>query len=422
MKILNIVDYGAVGDGKTVNTEAIQKTIDACPAGGTVLVPEGIFLSGAVFLKGDMTFEVNGKLLGTGRIEDFPIMIYRYEGLEQKCYSSLVGVKGDMPGEQIKSPYSIIHRNIKICGKGTIDGSGTTLFESEMAEAKAVRGRTLCIRNTDGVVIEGVTVRHSPSWCLHLIYCRNIVMRNMTINSKYDEDGNMYPKIFNNDGLDIDSCCGFLMENCLIESGDDCIAIKSGRDKEGRDVGVASENIEIKNCIFKSGWGVVVGSEMSGGVRNVYVHDCECRNTYSVGGIKARRGRGAIVENITFERMEHYNNLTEGYKDCKWFRGAVYVDAFYSIDEADFDKPEPWREDTPTFRNITYKDIHSATVAGNGIFICGLPEQPVEHINLINVRSKGTTGMHIKHVHDLVFEDVNLEIIPEETVLSWDNR
>jgi len=419
---LNILDFGAIADGKTVNTKAIQAAIDACPAGGIVYIPEGTFLSGAIFLKGDMTFEVDGRLQGTGKKEDFPVMIYRYEGLEQKCYSSLVGVKGDMSGEQIASPYSILHRNIKICGKGTLDGSGTTLFEQEMEESAGKRGRTLCIRNTDGLVIEGVKVRHSPSWCLHLIYCRNVVLRNMEIHSKYDDNGELYPKIYNNDGLDLDSCCGVLMEKCMVASGDDCIAIKSGRDKEGRTVGIASENIEIKNCVFKHGWGVVVGSEMSGGVRNVHVHDCKCENTYSVGGVKATRGRGAVVENITFERLVHYNNLTAGYKDCKWFRGSIYVDTFYSVDEADFDSPKPLSEDTPTFRNIVYKDIETSTLAGNAIFICGLPEQPVEHITLKNVKAKGTKGIQIKHVHDLVFDNVTQEILPEGIELSWDNR
>ena len=418
---LDIRNFGAAADGKTVNTAAIQAAIDACPIGGTVYVPEGIFLTGAIFLKGDMTFEVDGRLEGTGNLEDFPVMTYRYEGLEQKCYASLVGVKGDMPGEQIESPYSILHRNITICGHGTLDGSGTLLFKKEMEEAAGVRGRTLCLRNTDGVVIEGVKVRHSPAWCLHLIYCRNVVLRNMEIHSKYNEAGELYPKIFNNDGLDIDSCCNVLVENCMIASGDDCIAIKSGRDSEGRKVGIGSENIEIRNCTFKHGWGVVVGSEMSGGVRNVYCHDCECENTYSVGGIKARRGRGAVVENIIFENLKHYNNLTAGFRDCKWFRGSIYVDTFYSIDEADFDKPEPLDESTPVFRNIIYRNIVTSTLAGNAIFICGLPEQPIEHIRLENVKARGVNGIYVKHVKDLQMEGVTQELLPEGTVLTKEN-
>lgn len=410
MMVQNIVDFGAVADGKTVNTKAIQQAIDACPKGGTVLIPEGVFVSGALFLKGDMTLEVNGRLKGSDDLSDYPVMIYRYEGLEQKCYASLLGVKGDMPGEQIKNPHAILHRNIKICGTGTLDGNGTVLFEKELTEDGPKRGRTLCIRNTDGVTITGVKVRHSPSWCLHLIYCRNIEVSDMEIHTRFDENGKLYEKIYNNDGLDLDSCDHVLVKNCLIASGDDCIAIKSGRDKEGRDVGICSENIEIQDCVFQYGWGVVMGSEMSGSVRNVYVHDCDFKDTFSFGAVKAPRGRGAVVENITFERITHYYHNENYYKDCKWFRGAMYVDNYYSHDVNDYNRPEERGEGTPLFRNLIFKDITSETVGGNGIFICGLPEQHIQHVVLRNVHVRAKQGIVLHNVDDLDWEQVTQEL------------
>lgn len=409
-QVLNILDYGAVGDGKTVNTAAIQKAIDDCPAGGCVLIPEGVFVSGAVFLKGEMTLEVNGRLKGSDNLEDFPIMIYRYEGLEQKCFASLVGVKGDMEGEQISNPHMILHRNITICGSGTIDGNGTLLFKKELTETGPKRGRTLCIRNTDGVTITGVKVRHSPSWCLHLIYCRNILLHDMEIHTRFDEDGKLYEGVYNNDGLDLDSCDKAVVRNCLIASGDDCIAIKSGRDKEGREVGICSENIEVYDTVFKYGWGVVMGSEMSGGVRNVYVHDCDFRDTFSYGAVKAPRGRGAVVENITFERIKHYYHNENYFKDCKWFRGALYIDNYYSHDVNDYNRPEERGEGTPFFRNIVVKDVVSETVGGNGIFICGLPEQHIQHVVLRNVHVKAKNGIVLHNVDDLDWEDVTQEL------------
>lgn len=408
--VLNIVDYGAIADGKTVNTGAIQKAIDECPVGGTVLIPEGTFISGAVFLKGEMTLKVDGRLKGSDNLEDFPIMIYRYEGLEQKCFSSLIGVKGDMEGEQISNPHAILHRNITVCGTGTIDGNGTLLFKKELTETGPKRGRTLCIRNTDGVTITGVKVRHSPSWCLHLIYCRNILLHDMEIHTRFDEDGNLYEGVYNNDGLDLDSCDKAVVRNCLIASGDDCIAIKSGRDKEGRDVGIASENIEIYDTVFKYGWGVVMGSEMSGSVRNVYVHDCDFQDTFSYGAVKAPRGRGAVVENITFERIKHFYHNDNYFKDCKWFRGALYIDNYYSHDVNDYNRPEERGEGTPIFRNITVKDVESETVGGNGIFICGLPEQHIQHVVLRNVHVKAKNGIVLHNVDDLDWEGVTQEL------------
>lgn len=408
--IQNILDFGAVADGKTLNTKAIQAAIDACPAGGTVLIPEGVFVSGALFLKGEMTLEVNGRLLGSDNLKDYPIMTYRYEGLEQSCYASLLGVKGDMPGEQIANPHAILHRNITICGTGTIDGNGTILFEKELTDDGPKRGRTLCIRNTDGVKITGVKVRHSPSWCLHLIYCRNILLTDMEIHTRFDEEGKLYEKIYNNDGLDLDSCDQVQVKHCLIASGDDCIAIKSGRDKEGRMVGIASENIEVSDCEFRYGWGVVMGSEMSGGVRNVYVHDCEFNDTFSFGAVKAPRGRGAVVENITFERIKHYYHNENYFKDCKWFRGALYVDNYYSHDVNDYNRPEERSEGTPFFRNLTFQDIESETVGGNGIFICGLPEQHIQHVVLRNVHVRAKNGIVLHNVDDLDWEQVTQEL------------
>ncbi|MDE7045101.1 MAG: hypothetical protein K2O97_08855, partial [Acetatifactor sp.] len=230
MKVYNITDYGAVPNSKKVCTKEIQKAIDLCEKGSTVYIPQGEFITGALFLKSDLTLRVDGKLMGSGNTDDFPIMGYPYEGLDQLCYASLINTDG--------AP----HENITIEGSGEINANGRALFKAELADAKHKRGRAVCIRNTDNVTIRGVKIRQSPAWCLHLIYCRNVLIEDVEIHTKYDENGIKY-EMHNCDGIDIDACRNVKVLNSLIASQDDCIAVKSGRDEEGRRVGIPSENI-----------------------------------------------------------------------------------------------------------------------------------------------------------------------------------
>lgn len=389
MAVYNIIDYGAVADGKTVCTAAIQRAVDLCDKNGTVYIPKGEYVSGAIFLKSDMTFflEEGAKLTGSGDIKDYPIIGCPYEGLDQLCYASLICTDG--------AP----HRNITIDGTGVIDANGVTLFNAEMSENKGKRGRAVCIRNTENVTIKNVTIRQSPAWCLHLIYCSNVVIDSIEIHTKFDENGNKYD-IFNCDGIDIDACKNVAIINSLIASQDDCIAIKSGRNEEGRRAGISSENITIENCKFLSGFGVAVGSEMSGGVKDVFVRNCTFKNTHSIASVKAVRGRGAYIKNIHYESCSLVNHSAE-YGDTKWFRGAIYVDGFYGSEEFDADARIEVNEGTPVVDGIYFKDITVETVAGNAIYLCGLPEMPFKNIYLENVRAHGKYGMKVKNVDNL---------------------
>lgn len=398
--LLDVTDFGAVGDGRTLNTQAVQAAIDGCPPGGTVMIPAGIFLTGALFLKSDMTLymEEGSKLLGSSRLEDFPLITCRFEGREQVCYASLLNT-----GEEEEKDF----HSITIAGKGTIDANGMLLRKLELAEGKGKPGRTICLRRTDGVYLEGITVRQSPAWCVHLVYCNHVSLNGVHIHTKYDEKGNRYEGIANGDGLDPDSCSYVKVFNCTIASQDDCIAIKAGRNEEGRRVGIPSEHIRISNCTFLSGFGVAVGSEMSGGVRDVLVQDCTFRDTYSICSIKAPRGRGGIVENITYDSMKHCNHSRE-HQDCKWFRGAIYIDQFYSHDEYDWENPQPVDEGTSHIRNITLKNMEAETVTGNAVFLAGLPESPLENIRLVNVKAGGRYGMKAANIRNLQMENVTI--------------
>jgi len=400
-QVFDIKSFGAVGDGSTLNTQTIQSAIDACSPGGLVFIPAGVFLSGAIFLKSDMTLYLDegAVLLGSPNTKDYPLIESRWEGLERTCYTSLVNTP-DTAGGRL--------RNITIAGPGKIDANGSTLRKKELSEAAGRPGSAVCIRNTDNVYLQGITVRQSPFWCVHIVYCNGVSVNGVGIHTKYDEEGNLYEGIVNGDGLDPDSCRDVYIFNCHIASQDDCIAIKSGRNAEGRAVGIPTENVRISNCRFTSGFGVAMGSEMSGGVRNVLVEDCVFHNAFSVASVKAIRGRGSVIENITYRDCTFTNQNLE-LQDTQWFRGALYVDQFYGDLIFDPHQALPKDEGTPVIRNVLFQNITLDTVAGNAIYLTGLLESPLENIRLENITAVGKHGFIANNVQGLVLDNVSVE-------------
>ena len=398
---IDITTYGAVGDGKSLNTKAIQKAIDDCPQLGRVIIPEGIFVSGALYLKSNMTLYVKegGRLLGSSSLKDFPVIKYRFEGLETDCYASLINTVRDGSYE-----------NITIAGKGVIDANGSILRKLQTQHLQGKPGRAICLIHVNGIYFKDITIRQSPSWCVHTIYCSNITLNQISIHVKYDEEGKRYEGIENGDGFDPDSCKNVNVVHSMIASQDDSIAIKSGKDEEGRQVGIACENIRVSNCRFVEGFGVAVGSEMSGSVRNVLVQDCTCENTYFAVSLKSPRGRGGIIENIKYENITQYYHIKE-FQDCRWFRGAINIDMFYSHDKIVTDEKIPRTEKTPCIRNVLIKNISVDTFAGNAIFLYGLPEQYLENITLDHITATAKNGMKVNNINDLVMKDI---VIHEE--------
>jgi polygalacturonase len=196
--------------------------------------------------------------------------------------------------------------------------------------------------------------------------------------------------------------------DCHIARQDDCISLKSGRDAEGRAVGIPTENVRISNCRFSSGFGVAMGSEMSGGLRNVLVEDCVFQDTFSLASVKAIRGRGSVIENITYRDCT-LTNKNPKIHDSQYFRGALYVDQFYGDAKFDLHNAKPKDESTPLIRNVLFQNITLDTVGGNAIYLTGLPESPLENIRFENVSAIGEHGFIANNVRGLVLDNVSVD-------------
>lgn len=401
---VDVTSFGAVGDGATLNTAAIQSAIDACPFGGTIHVPAGVFLTGALFLKSDMTLYLSqgAVILGSVDVADYPIIECRFEGNHRECYASLIN-GGRLGGETLK--------NITIDGPGHIDASGVQLRRNEVADAKAKLGRAVCFRNARNIYLHGITVKQSPFWCVHLIYCQDVTVNDVRIRSRYDDNGNVYSDVCNGDGLNPDSCSNVHIFHTTIGSQDDCIAVKSGRDAEGRAVGIPSQYIRITNCRFTSGFGVALGSEMSGGISDVFVQDCQFENVYSVASIKGPRGRGAYIRDAVFDSIA-FSNTSNEHRDCQWFRGAIYIDQYYGHVHFDPNALDPIDQPAAKISNITFRNISLMTTAGTAIYLVGLPESPLEDIRFENVTASGLNGMVVQNTKRLVLENSSVSLIP----------
>lgn len=331
-KTLNVVDFGAKGDDVTLNTKAIQKAIDECPAGGTVLIPAGTFVSGALYLKSHMTLEVakGGVLKGSTHEADYlPFYNNRFEGWEMKTYASLInaGVMNHNGGYAVEQ--------LSIRGEGTIRGGGTPLAK-EMIDKAGLRGRgrLFCLMNCKDVELQGLNIENSPCWTIHYIYSKGVTCHDLNIVST----------AHNGDGLDPDSSDDSYIFNCTFSTGDDCIAIKSGKNPEGYTIGKPTRNVRITDCDFVKGHGISIGSEMSGGVSGVLVRDCKAGPLLHGMQIKGTKDRGGYVKDVTV-------------MDCALQQITIFSAVNYNNDGA----AAPV---LPMFENFTFKNIDLTGASG----------------------------------------------------------
>ncbi len=308
---INVRDFGAAGDGEVMDTAALQRAIDVCKPGQEVYVPAGIYRTGALRLHSDMAFFVDegAVIQGTADPKDYlPRIRSRFEGIEQECYSSLLNL-GEL--DHRTGPNA---RNVLIYGHGTIASGGQDLclncIESERERLRdflaanqelvascendhtipgRVRPRLINLSNCENVRISGLTLKNGASWNVHFIYSRGIVTDHCTFLSE---------GVWNGDGWDPDSSEDCTLFACRFFTGDDMVAVKSGKNPEGNLIGRATRRVRIFDCESSFGHGIVIGSEMSGGVEDVWVWDCDLGSAMQGIEIKATPKRGGYVRGL----------------------------------------------------------------------------------------------------------------------------
>jgi polygalacturonase len=362
--VYNILDFGASSDGLADSTSGIQLAIDSCAyaGGGTVLVPAGLFLSGALWLRSHVTLalDAGAKLQGMDDVSLFPPRISDWEGPRAvPMHTGLINA------EDVE--------NIAVVGRGTIDGGGQMWWDLfEQGKLDIERPKLVRFINCRDILIDGVTFTNSSMWTINPVACDNVTVTRITIRN---------PELSpNTDGINPDSCSNVHIGNCHIDVGDDCIAIKAGTETDGRKTRKACENIVVSGCTMLHGHGgVVIGSEITGGVRNVAIGNCVFRGTDRGIRIKARRGRGSAVEDVRVDNIVMDEVL------C-----PLVVNQFYNCGVEDPRlvtdvSPHPVTAHTPSFRRLRFSNISARRVKFAAAYVLGLPEMFVDDIVFDNI-------------------------------------
>ncbi|MDO7848311.1 glycosyl hydrolase family 28 protein [Hymenobacter sp. M29] len=438
----NLAKYGAVADGQTLNTEAFRKAIDACAVGGgTVLVPRGLWLTGPITLKSNVNLHLaTGALVQfTADRSQYPLIKTTWEG--EDAIRSQAPISG------------VDLTNIAITGNGTFDGAGDawrpvkksklneTQWQNLVASggvlsakkdmwypsASSMKGNTmkaedaprkslnvndfddirdflrpnmLSLTRCKQILLEGFVIQNSPAWTIHPLLCENITLRNVTARNPW------YGQ--NTDALDLESCRNGIVEGCTFDVGDDGICIKSGRDEQGRKRGVPTENFIIRDTkVYHAHGGFVIGSEMSGGARNLYVSNCTFIGTDVGLRFKTARGRGGVVENIFVDGVDMTNIAGE----------AILFDMYYAAKDpvplaGESTAPPviaamPLNEGTPQFKGFRIKNVYCKG-ATTGILVRGLPEMSIKDISIENAVIECKKGLVCQEAENIRLKNVTL--------------
>jgi polygalacturonase len=447
---VNIADIGGVADGMTLNTEVFANAIDkmSSKGGGKVIVPAGIWLTGPIVLKDNINLHLeDGAMVRFSPDFDlYPVVWSTFEGvMTYRAQSPISGrdltnialtgagvIDGNgqawRPVKRFKMTANQWRNLLNTGGalvdndsywfptenaaKGYVQSNGNNLpqltIKDEFEEIRDfLRPVMISLISCKKVLLDGLTFQNSPAWNIHPLMCENVTIRNLTVrNPWYSQNG---------DGLDLESCKNVVIYNNRFDVGDDAICFKSGRDKEGRDRGIATENVIVKNNIVYHGHGgFVVGSEMSGGVRNVHVSDCTFMGTNIGIRFKSTRGRGGVVENIYISNINMIDIPTEPIRFNLFYGGHAPVldDGRSSADLIDLDAPAvPVNDETPSFRNIVVKNI-VANGFGNAAMFMGLPEMKLYNVRLENAILKAPNGFSMIDVEGI--ELVNVTVLQEK--------
>jgi polygalacturonase len=455
----SIRKFGAVADGITLNTQPINNAIDACnkKGGGVVLVPAGLWLTGPVVLKSNVNLHLQkGAVLQfTKDFDQYPLVAGNYEGLEQMRNQSPLSATGQ--------------QNIAVTGYGIIDGNGDawrqvkkdklsesqwkklvasgglvsddnrTWYPSEKSKKGSsfknpgeitpdktpafynevkdfLRPNMVVFTRCKKILLEGIIVQNSPAWCLHPLMSEHLTVRNVTVkNPWYAQNG---------DGIDVESCKNVLIENSVFDVGDDALCMKSGRDEAGRKRGMPVENVIIRNnIVYHAHGGFVIGSEMSGGARNISVENCTFIGTDIGLRFKSTRGRGGVVENIRIKNIFMKDIPGEAILFDMYYMAKDPVPLSGEKREAPKVVFQPVSEATPVFKDFIIENV-VCLGAEKGIFIRGLPEMHIKNVVLENMVLQSKKGIECSEASGITFN--NIKVISENTdpvvdVLNSDN-
>ena len=372
--------FGAVGDGVTDDTAALQRAIQVLPEGGRLVVPEGTYLTGPLLLKSHMTLELKAGATLLGRTEKsaYPVLPATAEDLgggSPVHFGAFEGLARDMYASLITAEYA---RDIAIVGPGTLDGNAQNAdWWQTFHDDPVARPRMVFMNRCEGVTLHGVTVCNSPSWHLHPYYCKDVSFLNVSVSAPKDSP--------NTDALDPECCDGVDIIGCRFSVGDDCIAIKSGKLELYRMCPAAAVNHTIRNCLMSFGHGAVtLGSEISGGIRELSVSQCLFRQTDRGLRIKTRRGRGKScdIDEIAFDDIRMEGVVTPIVMNM-WYR---CVDPDGDSEYVQGRDPLPVDERTPRLGRFRFSNMECLDAQAAACYCDGLPEMPIDEVTFENVR------------------------------------
>lgn len=376
--LFNVRDYGAVGDGATLDTDAVQRAFDECgqAGGGIVLMPAGTYLCQPLVIRTNTTLrlEKDATLKATDDPADY--------------------ARTDKPNEFNHFFTGKDLENVTIEGEGTIDGSGKKWWiPAEEARQKKSgytlpRPNLIVLTRVKNLTVRGVTIQNAPKFHFVPTDCDNVLVEDATFLAP--------PRAPNTDAIDPSMCRNVVIRRCLIDVGDDNVAVKSGKPHPDREF--AADTLLVEECTFKHGHGMSIGSEVVGGVKDVTVRNCTFEGTVNGIRIKSDRKRGGPVTNLLCE------NIT-----MKDVAGAITITSYYPKIPA-VEEPQPITDTTPAYSNITIRNL-TATSTKDAGFIVGLPESPIQNVLLENVKIQSErAGLEIRHVEGIRL--VNVQIIP----------
>ena len=444
-RVVKVTDFGAVGNGINLCTDAFAKAVDYLSAqgGGQLVVPRGVWHTGPIVLKSNINLHLDkGAVILFAADETlYPLIDTSFEGLDtRRCQSPL-------------SAYGAT--NVAITGYGVIDGNGQ--YWRPLKKEKVTEGKWKAVTSAGGVLknsklwfpsegyakgdagadmnvprsmkteadwnsikrflrpvmvslvkcknvkLSGVIFQNSPAWNLHPLMCENVIIEDLLVrNPSYAQNG---------DALDLESCKNVLILNSRFDAGDDGICIKSGKDADGRRRGIPCENVVVDGCtVFAGHGGFVVGSEMSGGVKNILVENCQFVGTDVGLRFKSARGRGGIVENIFIDGVSMSEIKNDALIFNMYYGGKSVAEALADGDTPNNTDVKPVDETTPIFRNINIRNV-VCNGAGRAMLFNGLPEMPIDGIRLQNITIQAKQGAEFNNSRNITRENVNITVV-----------